>query len=95
MVLLKKVIVERPIHEPQAIDEDPRSLFMPVEVLRLQRRVEIRGGPDVLTGLSAETAVGRVQLPRFGFQAGADLAALRQEVVEPVALLPIRLDRTS
>lgn len=97
MVLPKKVIfdiAERPINQPQAIDEIAEPGSVPGEVLRLQRRVEIRGRPDVLSGLSAEAAIGRIQLTRFGFQACSNLAAFRQKVVEPVVLLPVYCNRS-
>ena len=72
--------------------EGPVPQFLTREALVLQGIVEIRRGAGVLACVRAEGAVGGVELAGFDLQAAADLAALVQEMAQPVIVLAVLLD---
>ena len=69
--------------------EGPVPQFLTRESLVFQGVIEVRRGSGVLAGVCAEAAVGGVKLAGFALQAVTDLAALVQEMPQPVIVLAV------
>ena len=77
-------------HKPTNYTAFARS--MPRKALVLQRRVEIGRGAGILAALRAILTVCRIKRPRLFIQFLPDIAAIRQEMSQPVVFPAICLD---